>query len=149
MNRFTVSARAGLSERPCAGLVDLHAFLLPTPWIEQRPRTFPAASMVNAMRVAAADHRRKPGAPGHRRRALHRLQRHLGRKALGDADRHRRGGAASTFLIDGKQYVSVAVGWGGVFGISQRVTELQNPGTVYTFAIDGGAASGLCEVPRH
>ena len=47
--------------------------------------------------------------------------------------------AASTYLIDGKQYVSVAVGWGGVFGISQRVTELESPGTVYTFAIDGKA----------
>ena len=47
--------------------------------------------------------------------------------------------AASTYMIDGKQYVSVAVGWGGVFGISQRVTELQSPGTVYTFAIDGKA----------
>jgi quinohemoprotein ethanol dehydrogenase len=47
--------------------------------------------------------------------------------------------AASTYLIDGKQYVSVAVGWGGVFGISQRVTELQSPGTVYTFAVDGTA----------
>ena len=47
--------------------------------------------------------------------------------------------AASTYLIDGKQYVTIAVGWGGVFGISQRVTELQSPGTVYTFAIDGKA----------
>ncbi len=47
--------------------------------------------------------------------------------------------AASTYLIDGKQYVSIAVGWGGVFGMSQRVTELQSPGTVYTFAIDGKA----------
>lgn len=47
--------------------------------------------------------------------------------------------AASTYMIDGKQYVSVAVGWGGVFGISQRVTELQSPGTVYTFAVDGKA----------
>jgi quinohemoprotein ethanol dehydrogenase len=47
--------------------------------------------------------------------------------------------AASTYLIDGVQYVSVAVGWGGVFGISQRVTELQSPGTVYTFALDGKA----------
>jgi quinohemoprotein ethanol dehydrogenase len=47
--------------------------------------------------------------------------------------------AASTYLIDGKQYVSIAVGWGGVFGISQRVTELQSPGTVYTFAVDGKA----------
>ncbi|MDF3808801.1 MULTISPECIES: PQQ-dependent dehydrogenase, methanol/ethanol family [Rhodopseudomonas] len=47
--------------------------------------------------------------------------------------------AASTYLIDGKQYVSVAVGWGGVFGLSQRATELQSPGTVYTFAVDGKA----------
>jgi len=47
--------------------------------------------------------------------------------------------AASTYMMDGKQYVSVAVGWGGVFGISQRVTELQSPGTVYTFAVDGKA----------
>lgn len=47
--------------------------------------------------------------------------------------------AASTYLIDGKQYVSVAVGWGGVFGITQRVTESQSPGTVYTFAVDGKA----------
>ena len=42
-------------------------------------------------------------------------------------------------MIDGKQYVSIAVGWGGVFGILQRATELQSPGTVYTFAIDGNA----------
>jgi quinohemoprotein ethanol dehydrogenase len=47
--------------------------------------------------------------------------------------------AASTYMLDGQQYVSIAVGWGGVFGISQRVTELQSPGTVYTFAIDGKA----------
>src|ERR1700674_2125842 len=47
--------------------------------------------------------------------------------------------AASTYMIDGKQYVSVAVGWGGVFGIALRATELQSPGTVYTFAVDGKA----------
>ncbi|MEH2504491.1 quinohemoprotein ethanol dehydrogenase [Bradyrhizobium sp. AZCC 1578] len=47
--------------------------------------------------------------------------------------------AASTYLVDGKQYVSIAVGWGGVFGIAARATELQSPGTVYTFAIDGKA----------
>jgi hypothetical protein len=41
--------------------------------------------------------------------------------------------APATYLVDGKQYVSIAVGWGGVFGISQRATEAQNPGTVYTF----------------
>jgi quinohemoprotein ethanol dehydrogenase len=48
--------------------------------------------------------------------------------------------AASTYLVDGKQYVSIAVGWGGVFGIAARATELQSPGTVYTFALDGKAA---------
>ncbi|WP_291863968.1 PQQ-dependent dehydrogenase, methanol/ethanol family [Bradyrhizobium sp.] len=47
--------------------------------------------------------------------------------------------AASTYMIDGKQYVSVAVGWGGVFGIAVRATEYRSPGTVYTFAIDGNA----------
>jgi quinohemoprotein ethanol dehydrogenase len=47
--------------------------------------------------------------------------------------------AASTYMIDGEQYVSIAVGWGGVFGMSQRATELQSPGTVYTFAIGGKA----------
>jgi len=47
--------------------------------------------------------------------------------------------AASTYMLDGQQYVSIAVGWGGVFGISQRVTELQSPGTVYTFAVGGKA----------
>ena len=47
--------------------------------------------------------------------------------------------AASTYMIDDQQYVSIAVGWGGVFGISQRATELQSPGTVYTFAVGGKA----------
>lgn len=47
--------------------------------------------------------------------------------------------AASTYMIDGKQYVSIAVGWGGVFGIAVRATEFRSPGTVYTFAIDGKA----------
>jgi quinohemoprotein ethanol dehydrogenase len=47
--------------------------------------------------------------------------------------------AASTYMIDGKQYVSIAVGWGGVFGIAIRATEYRSPGTIYTFAIDGKA----------
>ncbi|NOJ41848.1 PQQ-dependent dehydrogenase, methanol/ethanol family [Bradyrhizobium australiense] len=47
--------------------------------------------------------------------------------------------AASTYMVDAKQYVSIAVGWGGVFGIAARATELQSPGTVYTFALDGNA----------
>jgi len=47
--------------------------------------------------------------------------------------------APSTYTIDGVQYVSIAVGWGGVFGISQRATEQIAPGTVYTFALNGKA----------
>jgi len=47
--------------------------------------------------------------------------------------------AASTYLVDGVQYVSVAVGWGGVFGIADRATQLRSPGTVYTFALGGKA----------
>ncbi len=48
--------------------------------------------------------------------------------------------APATYEIDGVQYVSVAVGWGGVFGITQRVTENEGPGRVYTFAVGGKAA---------
>ncbi len=47
--------------------------------------------------------------------------------------------AASTYLVDGVQYVSIAVGWGGVFGITQHVADKEAPGTVYTFAIGGKA----------
>jgi quinohemoprotein ethanol dehydrogenase len=47
--------------------------------------------------------------------------------------------AASTYMLDGKQYVSIAVGWGGVIGQWIRATELSSPGTVYTFAVDGKA----------
>ncbi len=47
--------------------------------------------------------------------------------------------AASTYMLDGVQYVSVAVGWGGVFGITDRATQLNSPGTVYTFALGGKA----------
>jgi quinohemoprotein ethanol dehydrogenase len=47
--------------------------------------------------------------------------------------------APSTYMVDGKQYVSVAVGWGGVYGLAQRATEKQGPGTVYTFAVGGTA----------
>ena len=48
--------------------------------------------------------------------------------------------APATYMVDGVQYVSVAVGWGGVFGIMLRATELNSPGTVYTFALGGKAS---------
>ncbi|WP_291142875.1 PQQ-dependent dehydrogenase, methanol/ethanol family [Hydrogenophaga sp.] len=47
--------------------------------------------------------------------------------------------APSTYEVDGKQYVSIAVGWGGVYGIAARATERKGPGTVYTFALGGKA----------
>jgi quinohemoprotein ethanol dehydrogenase len=47
--------------------------------------------------------------------------------------------AAATYLIDGVQYVSIAVGWGGVFGITQHVADKEGAGTVYTFAVGGKA----------
>ena len=47
--------------------------------------------------------------------------------------------APATYTIDGVQYVSVAVGWGGVFGITQRATDKEGPGMVYTFAVGGKA----------
>lgn len=48
--------------------------------------------------------------------------------------------APSTFEVDGQQYVSVAVGWGGVYGIVQRGTDRVSPGRVYTFRVGGTAA---------
>src|SRR5215510_12343086 len=47
--------------------------------------------------------------------------------------------AANTYMVDDKQYVSVAVGWGGVYGVTARATELNSAGTVYTFAVDSKA----------
>lgn len=47
--------------------------------------------------------------------------------------------APSTYMVDGKQYVSIAVGWGGVYGLSARHSDRAGPGTVYTFALGGTA----------
>jgi len=47
--------------------------------------------------------------------------------------------APSTYLVDGKQYVSIAVGWGGSYGLAQRATDKLGPGTVFTFALGGKA----------
>ena len=49
--------------------------------------------------------------------------------------------APSTYLVDGKQYVSIAVGWGGAYGVSQRTTEKIGKGTVFTFALGGKATA--------
>ena len=47
--------------------------------------------------------------------------------------------APATYEIDGKQYVTIAVGWGGVYGMLQRATERTGPGRVYTFVVGGDA----------
>jgi quinohemoprotein ethanol dehydrogenase len=46
----------------------------------------------------------------------------------------------ATYMVDGAQYVSVAVGWGGVFGLLERATDKEGPGTVFTFAVGGKAS---------
>ena len=42
-----------------------------------------------------------------------------------------------TYQVDGKQYVSILVGWGGFFGLFSKFTEQVNPGRLYTFALGG------------
>lgn len=47
--------------------------------------------------------------------------------------------APATYEVDGVQYVSIAVGWGGVYGLTHRATDRVGPGRVYTFRIGGNA----------
>ena len=47
--------------------------------------------------------------------------------------------APVSYELDGRQYVSIAVGWGGAFGLGDRVADFKSPGTVYTFALGGQA----------
>jgi quinohemoprotein ethanol dehydrogenase len=47
--------------------------------------------------------------------------------------------APATYEVDGKQYVSIAVGWGGVYGVAHRATDRMGPGTIYTFTVGGTA----------
>ncbi|MCZ2475914.1 PQQ-dependent dehydrogenase, methanol/ethanol family [Aquirufa ecclesiirivi] len=44
-----------------------------------------------------------------------------------------------TYLVDGVQYVSVAVGWGGVVGLWYKFTETIQPGRIFTFKLGGNA----------
>jgi len=46
-----------------------------------------------------------------------------------------------TYMVDGKQYVSIAVGWGGSAPAQWvRFTEESTPGTIFTFAVDANEA---------
>ncbi|MDX1802423.1 MAG: PQQ-binding-like beta-propeller repeat protein, partial [Marinobacter sp.] len=44
-----------------------------------------------------------------------------------------------TYSVDGTQYVTIAVGWGGAGGQSFSATDREGPGTVFTFALGGNA----------
>ncbi|MEK6780770.1 MAG: c-type cytochrome [Bacteroidota bacterium] len=41
----------------------------------------------------------------------------------------------ATYMVDDVQYISIAVGWGGVYGLGNQNTKQINPGTIYTFAL--------------
>jgi len=47
--------------------------------------------------------------------------------------------APMSYEIEGRQFISVAVGWGGVYGLFQRAAEKIGPGTVFTYALGGSA----------
>ncbi|MGM0583314.1 MAG: PQQ-dependent dehydrogenase, methanol/ethanol family [Pseudomonadota bacterium] len=47
--------------------------------------------------------------------------------------------APSTFEIDGEQHVAIAVGWGGVYGVTNRATDRVGPGRVFVFKLGGEA----------
>jgi quinohemoprotein ethanol dehydrogenase len=47
--------------------------------------------------------------------------------------------APSSYLVDDKQYISIAVDWSGAYIHAQRNTERKGPDTVYTFAVGGKA----------
>lgn len=48
--------------------------------------------------------------------------------------------APVTYMVDGEQFVSIAVGWGGITGLSLKFTPSIRPGTIYTFKLNGDAA---------
>jgi len=46
-----------------------------------------------------------------------------------------------TYMVDGEQYITIAVGWGGSQGMSGNVAPRIHPGTIYTFKIGGSATA--------
>lgn len=46
-----------------------------------------------------------------------------------------------TYLVDGEQYISLAVGWGGSQGFKEKHVERLHPGTLYTWKLGGTATS--------
>ena len=54
--------------------------------------------------------------------------------------------APISYMVDGKQYITVVSGWGGVGGRSVRYTDQLYPGTIYTFALGAHQAPPKYEV---
>ena len=48
-------------------------------------------------------------------------------------------GSPVTYMVDGEQYVSIAVGWGGAEGMGGKRFDRIHPGTVYTWKLGGKA----------
>ncbi len=42
-----------------------------------------------------------------------------------------------SYSIDGEQYLSVLVGWGGISGMQEKITETVHSGKLYTFKLNG------------
>lgn len=49
-------------------------------------------------------------------------------------------GSPISYMVDDVQYITIAVGWGGIGGFHTKSTETINPGTLYTFALGGKAS---------
>jgi len=47
--------------------------------------------------------------------------------------------APISYQLDGKQYITVAAGWGGVYGLAEGASPTTATGTVYTFVLNGKA----------
>lgn len=56
--------------------------------------------------------------------------------------------APMTWAKDGEQYVTIAAGWGGAYGVQGRHTETIGPGTVFTFKLGGNAQMPQFAVPE-
>ncbi len=56
--------------------------------------------------------------------------------------------APVTYEVDGRQYVSIAAGWGGSYGVSVHHTESQSPGKIYTFSLEGEMPMPALEIPE-
>lgn len=54
--------------------------------------------------------------------------------------------APVSYQFGNTQYISIAVGWGGAMGKTNKFTQQVNPGTVYTFALNSKAA--MPDFPR-